>query len=1063
MSEKSKKEYLELYPADKYFAEDVSGLANYYKIKDRSGEQSELKSAERFECKDNIYQQTEKIKHKEKTAKIICCGDILLEDLMYKACKIEDNQFDFSSVFKHMKPILKDSDLTIANLETLFVKEFPYTGELIKIKDIDRDKYNNNAPDQFLNEIVDSGFDLLTLANNHNLDWGKLGISETIRKLNQRNIIHTGLFENESQDRTLVVDVNGIKLGILAYSTWFNSNEHRITDLGKKVIINAYSLQRLKDDVSTLKKAGAEYIISFIHWGVDAEYKLNASKSQRKTAEELANNGIDCIIGSHPHAPQEIEFIDNKAGKKIPVVYSLGNFATSDRNLVARDNFVVTLNLGKNNKEIVNDLEFLPCHIFEEFSGEKFSIVPTTIKNSKINKESIAVLKNIDKKLSALANKAFNKYGNAEWTYKKICSALGIEAKETINKSYPFIHFADKTTKNSVAILTPFSSKIDYIPSEKIVLEKLEIAEKKGADLFISPYPLDDKYPHIVYPKPIEAVAKLSSYFMEQFPELKTIAITGSIGKTTLTQFIIDVLKPHFNTYHSTGSANNVRYIFGNIQNLKSEHEVYVQETQEGPPQGCGSTLSQMINPMFVVVSKVSEAHMNEFKTLENVAKSVFGLQDYMNPEGAIITNADDPYQENQKTIAKRIRYGINNNDSDYLATDIKYVKDGTKFKLHYEDKILDIKIHLYGQHNIYNALAAFAAGKLYGLDDQKIVKSLHDYRTSGIRQNLVKIDNKNFYIDCYNASRESIVGALKTIDSIENKNPNNKKIAVLGDVLELGDITEKEHKKIGEAVTNSKLDTCIFFGENMKYAYEKALELKAFKDDDYFWTDNDEQLIELIKATVKDEDLVLFKGSHGMKLELIIDKIYGTYYNEPFRNYDLESKKLTKDNLSFIDYVDHVNISGGTINAEEPKFPAEINGKKITNVDRGAFTRNSKIKKLVIPNGYKTIKYCGFFRNDNLEEIIIPSTMRRIEVSAFSNCKKLKKLTLYEGLYFIGKRAFASCDSLEKVTLPYSVNEMDGNIFEGIRSIEVSVYRDSPAHKILAKRNYPNINLKLI
>ena len=232
-------------------------------------------------------------------ALISCVGDMLAEEKLYKSHLI-GGRTDFHDVFTFVRPYFAASDLTVGNLETMLCAAAPYTGEQYKVDG----KYHCNAPQSFLDAVRQAGFDFLMLANNHNLDCGAAGIRETLGRIDDAGLMRTGLFAGPAERRFALVEVNGIRLALLSWSTWYNRNETRLTDEGRRTLLNEYAPDRAASDIAAARAAGAEFVLTYIHWGVDAEYKTEPSASMRRMAQELADAGADYIVGSHTHSVQ---------------------------------------------------------------------------------------------------------------------------------------------------------------------------------------------------------------------------------------------------------------------------------------------------------------------------------------------------------------------------------------------------------------------------------------------------------------------------------------------------------------------------------------------------------------------------------------------------------------------------------------------------------------------------------------------------------------------------------------------------------------------------------------
>ena len=354
---------------------------------------------------NNLLKKYKKIEKKytpnntDNNIKLNLVGDLMCETFCQQACRYDDSYF-FKDCFSIVKPILQDADFTIGNLESTISENHPYMGEQSKLNG----GYNCNSPVEFLDAVQYAGFNVLVAANNHNLDAQRQGHFDTIRHIEEYGFDYSGIFKNEKQKRYLILEKNGIKIGILSYYTEHNRIKHDFSKEDIDVFFNKYSSQKVEQDVKMLKKEGADYIIAYIHWGIERVH--TTTPYQQKTAREMAQAGVDYIIGSHPHALQPYDEI-NIDERKVPVIYSLGNFLSSSRlGQCTRDTMILQLELQKqNDKCVLVKNEYVPCQIFDYFEGKNYPIIPLNSKfnggiNSPLFKTSVKRIKNtIGKKL----------------------------------------------------------------------------------------------------------------------------------------------------------------------------------------------------------------------------------------------------------------------------------------------------------------------------------------------------------------------------------------------------------------------------------------------------------------------------------------------------------------------------------------------------------------------------------------------------------------------------------------------------------------------------------------
>lgn len=297
-------------------------------------------------------------------------GDLMCETFCQQSCIYDDTYF-FKDCFSLVKNVLSDADFVIGNLETTISENHPYMGQASKLNG----GYNCNSPLEFLEAVKYAGFNILAAANNHNLDAQKQGHHDTIRHIEDLGFAYTGIFKNKQQPRFLIQEKNGIKIGFLSYYTEHNKISHDFSGEEISLFFNKYSPQQTQKDVQQLKNLGADYIIAYIHWGQERVHTPTAL--QKRTAQEMALAGIDYIIGSHPHALQPYAEISTH-NKKVPVIYSLGNFLSSSRlGQCTRDTVILRITLKKTDGICrLTENSYIPCQIFDWFEGRNYPIIP---------------------------------------------------------------------------------------------------------------------------------------------------------------------------------------------------------------------------------------------------------------------------------------------------------------------------------------------------------------------------------------------------------------------------------------------------------------------------------------------------------------------------------------------------------------------------------------------------------------------------------------------------------------------------------------------------------------
>ena len=306
-------------------------------------------------------------------AVIMMVGDLMCMDPHQKKMKDENGKYNFNECYDYIAPVFKTSDYTIGNLETLVDPTFSYSEDEPKINSYP----HCNAPPAFLDALKYAGVDGVATADNHNCDAGIHGVTETVKQCEKYEIGNVGLLLSKTDNRTLIADVNGIKVGFLAYATVYNFKDTDWKQEDIDTYLNTYSKEKAAADIETLKEQGAEYIMVYMHWGTQNNMSFNAE--QTKMAEELADVGADYICGCHPHVLQAYDEIVTDSGKVVPVIYSLGNLNGSV-NIVPgnRDGVVFRIRLqkDKDGNVLLTENNYIPCYTYTNYKGKHYVTVP---------------------------------------------------------------------------------------------------------------------------------------------------------------------------------------------------------------------------------------------------------------------------------------------------------------------------------------------------------------------------------------------------------------------------------------------------------------------------------------------------------------------------------------------------------------------------------------------------------------------------------------------------------------------------------------------------------------
>ncbi len=309
-------------------------------------------------------------------------GDLMCLGGQQTLAKQPDGTFNFNNSFSLIKDHLNNCDIAVANLETVISESTPLTiNQRIKLNNIPL----CNGPEEYLAAVKEAGFTAICTANNHSMDGDYIGINETLQKLNEYGFVHTGMYEppfetdasvppQESSQRYIIMEKNGIKIGLVAFTDLINLRSlYKEKELQQ--VINCYSKELAEQLISEAKAAGADYVIVYNHWGNENTHDV--TNEQKKMATELADAGANIIIGSHPHCLQGFELLRASDGREVPCYYSLGNLVSSMAKDINNDTALITITLHYTPEGVqLKDMDIMPCHVFVRLNGKPHVIVP---------------------------------------------------------------------------------------------------------------------------------------------------------------------------------------------------------------------------------------------------------------------------------------------------------------------------------------------------------------------------------------------------------------------------------------------------------------------------------------------------------------------------------------------------------------------------------------------------------------------------------------------------------------------------------------------------------------
>ncbi len=367
----------------------------------------------------------------------------------------------------------------------------------------------------------------------------------------------------------------------------------------------------------------------------------------------------------------------------------------------------------------------------------------------------------------------------------------------------------------------------------------------------------------------LEALYKIAKKKREKY-SIPVIAITGSVGKTSTKDIVANVVSKKYKTLKTQGNNNNNIGLPFTILKLQDEEALVLEMGMNH--FGEISLLSNIAKPDICIITNIGTSHIGNLGSRENILKAKLEiLEGTKNPK--IILNNDNDLLHNWKQKNQNnydiYTYGIKE-PSDINARGIELKESEGKFTCNLNGNEIKITVPVGGEHFILNALCAVSVGKILNIDSKKIVKGIEEFQLTKKRMDITQLPNGIKIInDAYNASLESMKASLKYLAEFKN----NRKIAILGDMLELGEYTEKLHEEVGKAVYQNKIDILITSGKNAK-AISKQAKQDGMPEEDIIDCQNQEEIIEKLKQILKKEDIILLKASNGMKFYELPEKI---------------------------------------------------------------------------------------------------------------------------------------------------------------------------------------------
>ena len=367
----------------------------------------------------------------------------------------------------------------------------------------------------------------------------------------------------------------------------------------------------------------------------------------------------------------------------------------------------------------------------------------------------------------------------------------------------------------------------------------------------------------------MQALGKIAEYKRSLY-SIPVVAITGSVGKTSTKDMIASVIEQKYKVHKTQGNYNNAIGLPLTILGLKNEEVLVVEMGMNH--LGEIDYLTNIAKPTIAVITNIGTSHIGNLGSRENILKAKLEILNGLQAQGTIIINRDnDLLQKWEKEDEKyhKLTYGIEEK-SDVMAEDIKIQETESKFKIKEENKTYEVEVPISGKHFIYNSLSAIAVGKILEIPMEQIIKGIKNFKLTNKRMDIQTIEEEITVInDSYNASYDSMKASLEYMHKLAGK----RKIAILGDMLELGKFAKQLHQKVGEEVVKNEVDLLITVGPLAHYIAEEAIE-KGMKNQQIIEFLTNKEVVSYLKQNMKKGDIILLKASNALNFTQILEEL---------------------------------------------------------------------------------------------------------------------------------------------------------------------------------------------
>ena len=797
----------------------------------------------------------------------------------------------------------------------------------------------------------------------------------------------------------------------------------------------------LVEEYHLLKRMGADYVIMYL----DSKLQKTTTEKNKQLCDLLLKAGVDYVVNVKPGVLDSGITFRQRNGSVSRAVYSVGTFL-SDRKSFPEERAAIRIKLRKvNGKLQVFEESYFPLRYFEDKGLRNLIATGATL-----SPESVKVLAKVEKSMPRLRR------ADRILTVGKIVEVIGAELPEKFEYLRDFsvgmiaAKAIGRVPGDVYFCWQPYTDPNDKLTFKERSKSSIVVARRlaKTVLFMVSYTDLKIKTPCVVIPDTLEAHIALCKYLRSQL-NIRTVAITGSIGKTSTKDMVTEVMKLHYNTTESQKNENTHTRISLNVQRITSDNEVYIQEMGGGRPGGA-SRHSRMIAPEATVVTNIGDAHLGNFYgDKDALMRNKLEIAHGMPENGVIYINGDDPLLVNAKPDCRKVLYAVHNHNADYYAENIQTKGNQTVFTIVHDGHKVTARLNVPGEHNVLNAVCAFAIGKQFDIPEETIVKGISNFKTQGIRQNIVQACGVKMFLDCYNASSGSVASSIKTLAQIKIPE-HGKRVALIGDITGLGEFSESTHKEIAVPLVENPADVFIFYGKDIRYTYEIVKE-HGFTA---HYVSTKEDLYKLLPEVVKPGDVVMAKGSSKMKLEYALDCVYGTRF---FDGVLIDDNGYYRAEVGGVAY-NLFNTHATAVKPQQGKTQVRVKSRvgAVTVYAIGTTFSSPTLESVELPDTIRHIGIRAFRDSRKLKRVEGATKLKYIGMAAFKNCTSLEAMYLPETLLHIGNDAFMGCTSLKELYIPESVAQIGANAFANCPDLKITCKAGSYAETYLKKYGIP-------